>query len=200
MTAPGPTRVTLLQRLRDRHDEPSWNEFVTAYQPYMLAVLRHFGASHHDAEDLGQEALLKAWKALPDYQHLAGKCKFRTWLCVICRNAMLNQQQKRHNRETREQPEDAGLYSQPEVLALAEQEWRRHIAKTAWELVQPRFAPQVAQCFLLCASGRSSADIGRELGLAESSVRTNRQRVGAALTKEIVRLDSHLGEMGQHED
>ena len=35
------TRITLLQRIRDQHDESSWEDFVVHYRPYIFAVLRN---------------------------------------------------------------------------------------------------------------------------------------------------------------
>ncbi|MEN9358614.1 MAG: hypothetical protein RL095_149 [Verrucomicrobiota bacterium] len=187
------TRVTLLQRLRDRQDEKSWAEFLHAYQPFLLGLLRQLGAQRQDAEDICQEVLVKAWKALPAYQYREGQCQFRTWLSRICRNTLRTSVRDRSTL-SRSAPENLEMEesSEPEIDAIAEKEWQRYISRLAWENIRDRFSPHVQQCFQLCSQGQSSVEVGKQLGLAESSVRVNKQRVTAALCKEIIRLDNEL--------
>ena len=188
-----PTRVTLLQRLRLGQDEPAWEEFASLYRPYIVAILVKLRVDHHDAQDLAQEVLLRAWKALPSYEYRAGSCRFRTWLGLICRNALYNDIRHR-NAKSRQGLDSADLPAAnlPEIEAIAEKEWQLHISALAWKNVRGRFAETVQQCFLLSAQGLSSAEIAARLGLADSSVRVNKQRLASALCKEIVRLDSDL--------
>jgi RNA polymerase sigma-70 factor (ECF subfamily) len=51
--------------------------------------------STHDAEDALQEALLRAWKALP---HFEGRSSLRSWLYTIATNASLDAMKRRPNR------------------------------------------------------------------------------------------------------
>ena len=82
--------MTLLQRLRNRQDEASWADFAGYYLPFIRAVLRQLGAASADLEDLSQEVLLRAWKALPEFTYQEGRCQFRTWLGQLCRYSLLN--------------------------------------------------------------------------------------------------------------
>jgi RNA polymerase sigma factor (sigma-70 family) len=193
-----PTHITLLQRVRNQQDEKSWQEFTTFYRGYIYAVLHRLGMNHHDAEDLSQEVLLKAWKALPDYECRQVQGQFRNWLSHVCINT-LRSSHRRMNTQGRKQPEflDLEHSSEPEIEALAEKEWRVYISDLAWKQIKERFSESVQQSFLLSAEGLNSTEVARRLGLAESSVRVNKQRVTAALCKEIVRLDIELnGEPG----
>ena len=187
------TRITLLQRLRDRQDESSWTDFAHYYQPFIHAVLRQLGANTQDAEDLCQTVLVKAWKVLPEFQYRPGECQFRTWLGRICHHT-INSEYRRRNTLRRSEPEhlEIALSSEPEIDAVTELEWQRYISDLAWKNIQGLFAENVRQSFLLAASGLNSTDIALRLGLAESSVRVNKSRVIAALCKEIVRLDNEL--------
>ena len=40
--------------------------------------------NHHEAEEVYQAGLIKAWKKIKKYR---GQGRFATWLCSICRNA-----------------------------------------------------------------------------------------------------------------
>ncbi len=187
------TRVTLLQRLRNRQDEASWADFAGYYLPFIRAVLRQLGAASADLEDLSQEVLLRAWKALPEFTYQEGRCQFRTWLGQLCRYSLLNS--IRHDKtKSRQQPEHFTVAesSDPEIEAIAEQEWQTYISQLAWSNIRERFTESVQQSFLLSAEGLTSVEIAKRLKLAESSVRVNKQRLTAALCKEIVRLDNEL--------
>ena len=187
------TRITLVHRIRDQHDESSWEDFVVHYRPYIFAVLRNMGVQNAAADDLVQEVLLRTWKALPEFDYRPGGCKLRTWLGLICRNTLRSQVRKDQSRQVRESRIDAaGLDTDPEIEVIVEKEWRLYISNLAWHNIEGSFADNVKQSFLLSAAGENSLAIAAKLGLAESSVRVNKQRVTAALCKEILRLESQL--------
>ena len=80
------TRVTLLQKLRNQHDETSWDEFVHHYERYIGTIIHHFNVPPQDIDDLVQECLTSLWKSLPTYDYRPEHCKFRSWLQVVTRN------------------------------------------------------------------------------------------------------------------
>jgi RNA polymerase sigma-70 factor, ECF subfamily len=56
---------------------------------YILAL--KYSGNHHDAEDLLQDAMLNAYRAI---QQFRGMSSFRTWLSRIMVNSFLNQKRK----------------------------------------------------------------------------------------------------------
>ena len=191
------TRETLLERIKNPLDENSWEDFVRYYQPFIYGVVRGMRISHHDAEEIVQTILLKAWKKLPDFEYDRGRGRFRGWLCQVTGNAVRDFIRRRRPdmgpgvEQIDEQTQLAGV-SQPEVDRLAEKEWRRHVSDLAWARVKERFQPRVAEAFLLTVQGVPVAEIMQRLELAESSVYVYKGRVQKELRAEIIRINRAL--------
>ncbi len=76
-------------------DEGAFERLVTPLRGELLAHGYRMLASSHDAEDVLQEALLRAWKGLPRFE---GRSSLRSWLYTITTNTALNQIAKRPKR------------------------------------------------------------------------------------------------------
>lgn len=75
----------------------AFNPLVAYYAPRIRAYLYRMTRSHEEAEDLTQEAFLKAFQALPRFD--AGR-PFKRWLYTIATNTGLNAIRARNRRGT----------------------------------------------------------------------------------------------------
>jgi RNA polymerase sigma factor (sigma-70 family) len=193
------TRETLLERVKNRHDEDAWNDFVHYYGRYIYGIVRRMNLNHHDAEEVVQTVNLKLWQSLPDFQYDARKGRFRGWLCTVTKNEVKRLLRKRKAElarlEAHEQSRVAAYLERiqmPDINALAEEEWRAYIARLAWERVEDRFESNTKQAFEMVSKGRPVAAVAQDLGIAESSVYVYKKRVEDRLRSEIMQLNAAL--------
>jgi RNA polymerase sigma-70 factor (ECF subfamily) len=77
-------------------DEGAFRALVEAHRAELHAHCYRMLASWHDAEDALQDALLRAWRALPGFE---GRSTLRAWLYKIATNAALDVAKDRSRRE-----------------------------------------------------------------------------------------------------
>ena len=193
------TRETLLNRARRQHDEESWKEFVHYYRGYVYTIASRMGLSHHDAEEVGQDVMLKLWKKLPEFQYDSSKGRFRGWLCTVTANRvkLLWQHRSRDlNRLTSGEREEMTRYLH-EIRPtpnqeLADQEWVTYILGMAWNRVKGEFGEKEREAFWMLSKGSEVDEVSRKLGIASSSVYVYKKRVTDRLKQEVARLNREL--------
>ena len=76
-------------------DLAAYDELVRRYQERIYATIYHMTANHEDANDLAQEAFIKAFQALKSFK---GGSSFYTWVYRIAVNKTINFLKQRKNR------------------------------------------------------------------------------------------------------
>jgi RNA polymerase sigma-70 factor (ECF subfamily) len=125
-------------------------DFSVRAEPYRRELLAHcyrMTGSLHDAEDLVQETLLRAWKA---YGRFEGKSSIRTWLHRIATNTCLSALEGRQRR-----PLPAGLGA-PSADPTAELVARREVPwLEPWNEPQPDLTRDPADPSVIVGSRES---------------------------------------------
>ncbi len=105
-----PNEDALLERAR-AGDRSAFTELVRIHQHDVYTLASRLVRDPELAEDVSQEALIRAWRALPRFR---GDCKFSTWLHRIVVNAAwsMRRSQLRHRAaslgEVHAEPEAIG--------------------------------------------------------------------------------------------
>ena len=94
-----------------RGDREAFDRLVERYQRGIYRLCYRYVNHHEDANDLAQEAFLKAWRAIGRFR---GDSSFATWLYRIAVNACLN------HRASRRAPTQALPEGQPDPASGAE--------------------------------------------------------------------------------
>ncbi len=157
-------------------DREAFSELVRRHQSAVYRYLLRMLGSHEDALELTQDAFVKAWQALPQWQPEA---QFRTWLFRIANNTALDALRRRKlvefvPLEDSFDAPDSG--PGPERQAQAKQEVRQ------LEASLKKLAPEHRQILLLReVEEMSYEEIGRVLSLSEGTVKSRLARARVAL-------------------
>ncbi len=97
-------------------DLSAYDDLVRRYQERVYATLYHMTSNHEDANDLTQEAFIKAFKALPTFK---GDSSFFTWIYRIAVNRAINWLKSRKNKPQLSLNDlDFNAEHDPDIVAL----------------------------------------------------------------------------------
>src|SRR5215468_7646892 len=74
-----------------RGDTEAFCRLATQHHRSLYVLALKYSGNHHDAEDLMQDVMLNAYRAIHQFR---GMSSFRTWLAKIMVNSFLNQKRK----------------------------------------------------------------------------------------------------------
>ncbi|MCM8542933.1 MAG: RNA polymerase sigma factor [Lentisphaeraceae bacterium] len=191
------TSKTLLLRLQQDNDEKAWERFSVEYKPFIYSLIKVYGVSHEDSEELVQDVLVKIWKVMSDFLYVRERCKFRTWLARVVKNATINFINLKRNKQKKLEVDDSdealkNFSSQNELDEKAEKEWKLFIAGKAWENIQSSFSSGVLEVYTYMAEGKSAIEAAEKFSIEENTAYTYKRRVKDALSREIRRLNVEM--------
>ena len=114
MDQPGPTRHSLIARIRDADDDQAWSEFVEVYSPFAYEFLRRRGLQPADAADVTQDVMRTVFTSMDRFEHTQRQGEVRKWLLSIARS-------RYHDFLRRHDPRAAGTGDTQTLRRLGEQ-------------------------------------------------------------------------------
>lgn len=173
-----------------RGDQDAFGQLVLAHQNKVYSLCVHLLGSREEAEDMAQEAFLKAWRSLDSF---LGESSFSTWMHRLTTNLCLDHLRKQARRqnisvaaslddEETAIPEPAGQTGDPHE-ALERGERRRALAKGLRELPEHYRRPLVMRE----VGGMSYQEIAAALELDLGTVKSRIARAREALRKILLR-------------
>jgi len=117
--------MVLVERAR-QGDLGAYDDLVRRYQERIYATIYHMTSNHEDANDLAQEAFIKAYQALKSFK---GGSSFYTWVYRIAVNKTINFLKQRKNKAQMSLDDlDFNAEHDPDLVALiSEKTPRREI-------------------------------------------------------------------------
>jgi RNA polymerase sigma-70 factor (ECF subfamily) len=197
-----PTRLSLLERLRDLDDHSSWQEFFDTYWRLIYCAAIKAGLCDADAEDVVQQTIIGIARNMENFRYQPEVCSFKGWLMHVTRSRIVD-----HLRRTRSPkysfvplPSDTRTGEEGQVACdatsekvfegLWDEEWRKNLLEAAMERLKHKVAPEHYQIFYLhSVKGMSARDVGELLGASIPKVYVVRHRVARLIKREIRMLE-----------
>ena len=120
---PVPVEEMVLVKRALKGDLSAYDDLVRRYQERIYATIYHMTSNHEDANDLAQEAFIKAFQALRSFK---GGSSFYTWVYRIAVNKTLNFLKQRKNRAQMSLDDlDFNAEHDPDLVALVSEKTPR---------------------------------------------------------------------------
>jgi RNA polymerase sigma factor (sigma-70 family) len=190
-----PTRRSLLGRLKDWHDQDSWQEFSKIYQRLIFDTALKAGLTTVEAQEVMQETLLSVAKKIAGFNYDASAGSFRNWLLQITKRRIVDQFRKRrpqtqHAAEvgsTLEQIPDPGAQS---FETLWNEEWHLAVLDMARAFVKRKVGAKQYRMFeLYVLQQRPMREVMRTLRVNAAQVYMAKYRITQLLKREMKQLE-----------
>ena len=166
-------------------DRSALRELVDLHKDRLFAFIWRMVRHHHDAEEICQEAFLKAFASLDSF---SCQYRFSTWLFTIGYRVCLNE--LRRKRAVTGELDFASLpHSNVEVPATSlESEEAGRLKQLIWSAVERLSAPQRASLLLFYRHEFSCQEIARVLQLPVATVKSHLHRARNRLRELLERM------------
>ena len=198
------TQAELLQRIRNPEDRAAWAEFAGIYEPVLLRMARRRGLQQADASDLAQKVMVSISKSIDSWEDNPERGRFRTWLTVVARNAIIDSLRRIRPDAARGgssilQALTRLPQSEESAQAEIEREYRRQIFRTVAAEIRNEFNAPVWDAFwLTTVENQPVAQVAKALGKTVGSVYAARSRVMRRLRERITVMEESCG--GRNDD
>lgn len=182
------TRLSLLNKVKDREDTRAWRRFDELYGDLVLRYCIRSGLQLSDAEDVRQAVMIQLANALGTFDYDPGRGRFRNYLRATVRHAIYRTARRARIEtvpihETTHEPADAMTASKDDPAwdrAWADHHYARAIANLRRSCTAESLA--VFDRFL---AGEDTMKIARAFGKTPDAIRRTRDRIRERLRQLI---------------
>jgi RNA polymerase sigma factor (sigma-70 family) len=189
--ATGPTRPSLLLRLRDPADAAAWSEFDHCYRDLILGYCRRRGMQHADAENVRQTVMVNLSKATQgSFSYHPERGRFRNYLARMVQNAIhqhFSRPNQAHQRLATEMSATLADPATDSTDTLWEEEWVRHHFRLAMVQVRSSFDVRSVRMFERLLDGAPVAAVAAEFSVSSQAVHKVKQRIRNRMEELIAR-------------
>ena len=192
------TRASLLDRLKNREDQASWQEFFDTYWQLIYRVAKKAGLTDAEAQDVVQETVISVSNKLLGFVYDPKVCSFKTWMLRMTRWRIIDTLRKRIPQSPaaadRNGTATSPLERIPDEASLHlddvwDEEWEKSLLAAALQRVKLLLKPEHYQVFDLYALRELPvAQVAEIMGLSAARVYLIKHRVAARLKQEIKAL------------
>lgn len=188
------TSVSLLERALLK-ESAAWERLVSLYGPLIYAWCRRWGLQPGDAENVGQEVLLRLHRRLGEFRRERPGDTFRGWLFTIARNCYVDfvrresrQPRARGDTDFQKFLEEIQDEVRDEDIACSSQD-KLLLYHRAMDLIRNEFSDRDWSAFQKFAiEERPAGEVAVELGVSVNVIYLAKSRVLRRVREEFVDL------------
>ena len=159
-----------------RGDSAAFDELIQRYKERLYATVYHMTSNHEDANDLVQEAFIKAYKSIGSFK---GQSSFYTWIYRIAVNRTINFIKRRRNKNHFSLDDvDGNIQTDPDFVELMSHTTPRRevglheLQERLNEALQKLSEDHRAVVTMHDIQGMTHADIAKVMHCSEGTVRS----------------------------
>jgi len=160
----------------------SYNQLVLKYDDQLVCYLWRRLGSLHEAEDIAQEAFIKAFENINSYNR---KSNFNTWLFTIARNLSIDQYRSSKITTISLLDHHHALLEDEQHNRPDSQIQKREEISGVWKLAQSLSSSHYELIQLFYAEDKNIGEIAQITGKTKISVRVGLSRARKALQKKV---------------
>ncbi len=187
-TSPGARDESELVDAARAGDAGAFRALVEAHAPRARALARRLVRDARDAEEIAQDAFVRAWRALPAFR---GEASFATWMHRIVVRVAWDAQRRGAQRRQHEIAELDGVLDRAAAPAAEEHE-------TQWAVLLESLPPVGrAAVVLFYWHDRSVREVAEVLEMPEGTVKSHLSRARATLREAYARAERRASRDGE---
>ena len=183
---PPETRHSLIVRLKDQRNNLAWTEFLCAYEPFLLRLVRKQGTPERHVADVSQQLLIAIAKSVEGWEPDGKSASFRRWLGCVARNVAIKFMMRERKQITGQGGSDFLTVLEEAIDSSVNGElphqYQQELILWAAERVRSEFRESSWRAFWETeVAGRSIAEVSKDLGVSVGSVYMSRSRIFARI-------------------